>query len=355
MTKQITIIPPSATQRLPLLLFLVLVAWSSLVANDVKAFVVVVVPSSSSRHERGQGVTAAVSRPHHFVVPRHRSQAPAVMRPATAHEEGEAAAGQTEEAKEEEEDTTTTVYYKILSEAGPATAGGKGPNNAAAAPSESEASESASSASYYYYDHPTLNGWSPREDYALWGLPGAIAPLGYFDPIGFCRRGTTLNDAKRLREAEVQHGRVAMLAVVGYLVGEVVVAPHGPFGLYGPANDQLQQVPPLPFAVLTACIAIAELYRAHKGWVEPALGDGLTSVGSGTLWTLRSTYYPGDIGFDPLGLKPDENYAFQAMQTKELSHGRLAMIGWAGMCAQELVTHQTIGETWGIFYRNVFV
>ena len=30
------------------------------------------------------------------------------------------------------------------------------------------------------------------------------------------------------------------------------------------------------------------------------------------------------------------------MQTKELNNGRLAMIGVAGFCAQELVNHQTI-------------
>ena len=57
--------------------------------------------------------------------------------------------------------------------------------------------------------YPTINGWYPKEDYALWGLPGAIKPTGFFDPLGFARRGTPLNDAKRLREAEVMHARVA--------------------------------------------------------------------------------------------------------------------------------------------------
>ena len=39
------------------------------------------------------------------------------------------------------------------------------------------------------------------------------------------------------------------------------------------------------------------------------------------------------------------------MQSKELSHGRLAMIGVAGMCAQELVNHKTIYETF-VFYSK---
>ena len=137
------------------------------------------------------------------------------------------------------------------------------------------------------------------------------------------------------------HGRVAMLAAVGYLAGESV---GGPFGLTGPANDQLAQVPGLPFALLTLGIGAAETYRAMVGWVEP---------GSKSLWTLRDSYYPGDIGFDPLGLKPADSKEFATMQTKELQNGRLAMIGVAGMCAQELCNHKTILATYD-FYSKVY-
>ena len=41
------------------------------------------------------------------------------------------------------------------------------------------------------------------------------------------------------------------------------------------------------------------------------------------------------------------------MQTKELQNGRLAMLGVAGMCAQELVNHKTILETYD-FYQKVY-
>lgn len=46
---------------------------------------------------------------------------------------------------------------------------------------------------------------------------GAQAPLGYFDPLGICKDGNKAN-FDRLRYVELKHGRVAMLAVVGYLV-----------------------------------------------------------------------------------------------------------------------------------------
>jgi hypothetical protein len=116
-----------------------------------------------------------------------------------------------------------------------------------------------------------INGWVPDESKPCYGLPGAIAPTGYFDPIGFCRYGNTLSDIKRYREAEVQHGRVAMLAAVGYLAGEAI---HGPFSLTGPANDQLQQLPLPAFIVLTLGIVAAELKRATIGWVEPNYKPG---------------------------------------------------------------------------------
>jgi hypothetical protein len=65
-------------------------------------------------------------------------------------------------------------------------------------------------------------------------------------------------------------------------------------------------------------------------------------TGLGPLFTLRESYYPGDIGFDPLGLKPSNADEFANMQAKELSNGRLAMLAVAGMCVQELVNGQPV-------------
>jgi hypothetical protein len=176
-----------------------------------------------------------------------------------------------------------------------------------------------------------LNFWVPDAKQECFGLPGAVAPLGYFDPVGFCSKGTTtLENVKRIRESEVMHGRVAMMATVGYLIGESTPTP---FGITGPANDQLAQVPTPLFGLLTFGIAIAEAYRATKGWVEP---------GSDSLFMLRDNYYPGDLGFDPLGMKPKNKKDFDSAATKELSNGRLAMIGVAGICVQELINHKTI-------------
>ena len=56
---------------------------------------------------------------------------------------------------------------------------------------------------------------------------------------------------------------------------------------------------------------------------------------------------PGELGFDPLNLAPEDPAEFREMQEKELSHGRLAMIAAAGFLAQEAVSGQTWGAWWG--------
>ena len=52
-----------------------------------------------------------------------------------------------------------------------------------------------------------------RDD--LSGEIGATAPLGFFDPLNVANEDKGLFD--ELRYVELKHGRVAMLAVVGYL------------------------------------------------------------------------------------------------------------------------------------------
>jgi hypothetical protein len=180
---------------------------------------------------------------------------------------------------------------------------------------------------------PTINGWAADPKAFCAGLPGSVSPLGQFDPLGFTK-GKSVQEIKRLRESEVTHGRVGMLAVLGFLVGENF---HPLFNgaVTGPANShlaQVQEVAPFFFAALVAFILPAELSRATTGWKSP----------TEAAFTLRDSYYPGDIGFDPAGLKPTGAKDFANMQTKELNNGRLAMLAAIGMIGQELVTKSTL-------------
>lgn len=170
-------------------------------------------------------------------------------------------------------------------------------------------------------------------------IPGALDPVGLFDPLGFAEKADEAT-LRRYREAELTHGRVAMLAAVGFLAGEAV---EGKSFLWdasvsGPAITHLSQVPVPFWLLLTISIAAAEQKRATIGWVEPE------NVPVDKPGLLREDYVPGDIGFDPLNLKPADEEEFKTMQTKELQNGRLAMLAAAGFMAQELVDGKGIIE-----------
>ena len=87
----------------------------------------------------------------------------------------------------------------------------------------------------------SLNGWSADESAFAYGLPGSISPIENFDPLGFAD-GATLGEMKRYREAEVTHGRVAMLAALGFLVGENFHPLFGTAGTELLAIDSLTEV-----------------------------------------------------------------------------------------------------------------
>jgi len=170
-------------------------------------------------------------------------------------------------------------------------------------------------------------------------IVGALEPVGFWDPAGFAAKADEAT-LKRYREAELTHGRVAMLATVGFLVGEKVEGSSFLFdaSISGPAISHLAQVPVVFWAALVTAIGAAELKRADLGWVEPK------NVPVSQPGKLRDSYTPGDLGFDPLGLKPSDPEEFFNMQTKELQNGRLAMLAAAGFMAQELTDGKGIIE-----------
>ena len=175
-------------------------------------------------------------------------------------------------------------------------------------------------------------------DSFCYGLPGNIAPAGNFDPANLLE-GTPKEEVYRWREAELTHGRVGMLASAGFLVQEFWHPLFSADG--GPAIQQIPALPaPLWFA-MTLGIGIVEGYRVNVGWSSP-------NEPNHVFQKLRADYVPGDLGFDPLGLKPEDPAEFAEMQTKELQNGRLAMLAAAGFMAQEAVSGDTWGAYWGV-------
>merc|ERR1712087_149711 len=158
-------------------------------------------------------------------------------------------------------------------------------------------------------------------------LPGISGPLGFFDPLGFSTDASE-GKIKFYREVELKHGRVAMLASLGFLVGENF---HPLFGgnIDVPSYIAFQETPLQTFwpAVMLA-ISVLEVFSVFS----------FNSPFGGEPWSIRSDYESGDLGFDPLGLKPTSAAEYKEMATKELNNGRLAMFAIAGMVGQELAT-----------------
>lgn len=172
-------------------------------------------------------------------------------------------------------------------------------------------------------------------------LPGDVG----FDPAGFTNNppkqwlvGGETRSLKWYREAEIVHGRVAQLAVVGNLFPAWFHFPGNPSA--GVAADAfanlnpygaLTQVPEgglWQIAVLIFGIELARMKRVIRGDKEP--GDlGL-----------------GQTGYNPFNFEytPEE---YREKQVQEIKHGRLAMFGAIGILLQAKFSGMGITEQLG--------
>lgn len=163
---------------------------------------------------------------------------------------------------------------------------------------------------------------------------GVSGPFGLFDPLGFAEDALNLppkmDRVRFYRECELKHGRVAMLAVLGFPVAEQF---HPLFGgnIDVPSYIAFQQTPLQTFWPLVLLV-IGKLEISSVFAFEQPLEES-------KWWTLKQDRMPGDFGFDPLKVYPSMFPAQRMeMRTKELNNGRLAMIAITGMVAQELAT-----------------
>jgi hypothetical protein len=160
-------------------------------------------------------------------------------------------------------------------------------------------------------------------------LPG-VTGEELWDPLNYCSsRGVTEGKIRFYREVELKHGRLAMLAAVGLIVGENY---HPLFGgdIDVPSYLAFQQTPLQAFwPAVVAAIAIPEIYSVQT--FDPPSSKK-------ERWTIRSDHVAGDLGFDPLDLKPVDPQELLEVQNSELTHGRWAMLATAVMIIEELTT-----------------
>jgi len=153
-------------------------------------------------------------------------------------------------------------------------------------------------------------------------LDGTIPGDMGFDPLGI-GNWDVLN-MNFLREAEIKHGRVAMLGFAGIMVESAGIKAPGVAAVYGDSKDI--------FAIHDAAVAKGSmgqillwvgLIEMLAGW--PAMMDRVNDPSA----------IPGDFKFDPLGLGK-KNMARK--QLVEIKNGRLAMLAVSGIVHHTIIT-----------------
>jgi hypothetical protein len=133
-------------------------------------------------------------------------------------------------------------------------------------------------------------------------------------------------DAAFLREAELKHGRIAMLAFAG------ILATNG--GVHLPGEVWLDA----DWTSAWSSVAAKNPSATTQIIFGIAAVEGSTSKGVFDLWFgITDKREPGDIGFDPLNLMPKTPAAAEKMKTKELKNGRLAMIAVMGFASNHFI------------------
>lgn len=152
-------------------------------------------------------------------------------------------------------------------------------------------------------------------------LAGYVGDVG-FDPFRF----SDFVPMDFLREAELKHGRMCQLAVLG-------------FG----AVDAGFRIYPLPEAYqgltsVTAHDALVEQGAMSQIFLWMGLAEIIGSVA--LMQTLQgSGRAAGDFGLDPVGfLKGKSEAEVDEMKLKEITHCRLAMMAFSGMVTQAVLT-----------------
>lgn len=148
---------------------------------------------------------------------------------------------------------------------------------------------------------------------------GDIAPLNYFDPLKLNTETNFKETRVRYwREAELQHGRVAMLGAVALPFIEA----NNPGTLSINYLSNFESMMQSPF---WASIFLYECVRMSTGWENPF-------VSGGKPFTLKDDYQPGNL------FAYDAKKVSKTLYNNELSHGRLAMLTCGHIIASELVT-----------------
>jgi hypothetical protein len=145
---------------------------------------------------------------------------------------------------------------------------------------------------------------------------GVVGPTGFFDPLGLAK---DIDEATftQYRTSELKHGRVAQLAVIGYIVPEIFKFPG-------------DIAPGISFSSIPNGVAAINAIPA-LGWLQ-------------MFFLIGSVDYYGFFTFGDTEAKDKSPEELKEAQNKELSNGRLAMIA-----ILELLRHDSQSVVGGMY------
>ena len=154
-------------------------------------------------------------------------------------------------------------------------------------------------------------------------LPAADNLKGYVgDDIGFDPlRISDYFPMDYLREAELKHGRIAMMAAVGYITTDLGIIAH-PYGV-GLSSAEAHNVLAEKGVMGNALVFIG-LFEivSYIGLAEMLQGSGRE---------------PGDFGLGVQFLEGKSEEKVNKLKYQELMNGRLAMLAFSGMVTQSVL------------------
>merc|ERR1711953_1466298 len=185
----------------------------------------------------------------------------------------------------------------------------------------------------FFQDGLTGSAWG---DWALYtGSPlrafeselGVQEPVGFWDPLGFAADGD-IASFKRRRSVEIKHGRICMLATMGYITPEITGKLPG---YLSPSQGlRFEDIPNGLGAISKVPVAGWLQINAYFGFCE--FSGGFDDYKTGT---------PGDYGWKVITSDDPEEKTKKL--SAEIANGRLAMVAIIGMFFQDGLT----GSAWG--------
>jgi hypothetical protein len=185
-------------------------------------------------------------------------------------------------------------------------------------------------------------------------LDGTHAGDYGFDPLGLSES----LDLYTMMEAEIRHARLAMLAVIGWPLSELV-APN--FMLQGSnhlAPSVLNGFNPVSFLAVAAVFAGLGFAEYKTALRINSVGTELGKKHAKDMEGVWKYGVPGDYNFGPLNLYNafgDGAVGRKAMRELEISHGRWAMVAITAFAAWEALTGHAVVENSMFFEPNALL